>query len=891
MAPWQLGRWGAHKVADIARASMSQARGIGQVSRYVISKAHDPAKIANKMYNQAQVDLDTEILRKRNITLCTLASLQTALAKESATPLSPAPHSDTTDGTSAKKREADGLCKKLSVFTTFLLLRYAFESSKLEKDREMTNDSLFELTHTAMATGGSIWSLFTRKYKMGLIQTLKVGFLYWAVYKTSIIHNTIEAYVDAFLTDLQKQLSENQSKVFHNILENANQFLIEDLRATKAFADGKEAGDLTQYRRKAIEALYHGVLTTVFAQASQTQIKRLAPEIKILSRFHDLPIIGYVSHAFQRCINHFIIRKIMTTQILPLVFSCTVQSSFEATQPRSLPFRTGLTKYFSSQLALYNIQLEKNPQNGHNTATPVLRGTELLPTVVKNLRALLPLEPCHTASEIKEKMRELANPSWLPLEQTIETTLDKALIEGGHLFFHYLKETMASDELFARVLKDTSSIFDKPTSSASAQTDEYNTACDQFWRTSNMTAELLAESGVKEAISEYEASLFPKPDNLKTEQAFSKWKKSARLISEHLVNQTRGFSESWDPLHANAEQEIGSLLKVMETWASMDLKSIELLTPFEKDLLWRSIHPLYSQAEALEKTLSKAQEQLYQFIDDRRSQEITIEKIRAEIRENTHDSETNTKIIETIASFEAGRLSEKQCKATLRAYIEQFHVGSSEKIRLKGLELQNGDLKNFCEDRRAAIAAKLPELQGQLQLAEAHFAAFHAPHHPQRLTLMDTLKEVSQESEQLKNSVDQTTIAIGSFVEPKTIRAIAMGTAIAAPFGLAPALAGAASAMTLESLLPKSMKEKLYHPMAWAVASSALIWQGSMDLASGLAIGAVQAIPLLKKGVTHHFKTRVHKKVQALLEQGHALALSPRLYEALGTRTFVALGK
>lgn len=354
-----------------------------------------------------------------------------------------------------KEKMQNKLKDKLSVFTALVQMR---NRAGIKDENNLKIMSLVNRA-TEGTNPVSVWNLFSTHYdkQLGFFGKLFAAWFYWGFYQTSLITNTIRAYlggfIDSLTEDLTKESSGTRTKVFRALIENTNSFLLEDLKATKAYAKEQESGLLKDIRNRSIERQYGFSLRTLCETFSAYRVEKDSPRVKFFEEFQKnlpkgLTILKYVFQFFEYLVNRLIIQRTMINSILPEVLESAVNNGLAATQPDNLPFAITMTQFFTSQLDKLRTILESKeaPTNLRSLA-----GTEMLPSTIELLIEVLSLEGEQTPTVLRKKIAKLDKGD--RIEERVVNEIAKALANAGKALFLNLDETARSNELFARFLE------------------------------------------------------------------------------------------------------------------------------------------------------------------------------------------------------------------------------------------------------------------------------------------------------------------------------------------------------------------------------------------------------------------------------------------------------
>lgn len=518
---------------------------------------------------------------------------------------------DRVDATNWKNEIKDNLgnlTRKLSAFTALMQMR--------DRCGKVEDNNLALMNLVKRATDGvnspTVWQLFTEHYDLTFFELIQAAWFYWVYYQTSLITNTVNAYLGTFIEDLTDDLtkpnSEIRTLVFRGLLKNANQFLIEDIQAARDFSQGKDHGDLDDYQNRAIERQYGFSLNELCRRFSEKRVDE-DYQVKFFQDLQGIPVIGWAFKAFQWLVNRFIIQSIMKS-ILPGVLESGVNKGLEATKPHNIPFALGLTRFFNQRLEQLQIKL-KNGIDTTSSPTGKFPGTELLSPTIKNLIQALALEGINTPLELRKKFAEIERGKNL-VDSNIELGIEEGIVESGDLLFRYLNETAESGELFAKLLELSVEPFSGRATQQAVLEAEYKAETAKLTR----TAEAVFKTIVQQAVAKKFNGVKPKDSQKAAHSAFEDQRIIATKCAEELntictrmalkVAQSR---EAPTPAN-NIQTDIASLLQIMQVLADRkelqeQLKNIKAV---DRDAIWSIITPLIERAEKIQERALNLQE-------------------------------------------------------------------------------------------------------------------------------------------------------------------------------------------------------------------------------------------------------------------------------------------
>ncbi len=592
---------------------------------------------------------------------------------------------DATDWKEEIKVQRDTLSSKLSAFTALLQMRDS--CGKVDDN----NLALMDLVKRATegANPPTIWELFTQHYDLSFFEFIQAAWTYWFYYKTSLITNTVNAYLGSFIDNLTKDLttenSETRTKLFRGLLQNTNQFLIADIQATKDFAFEKDHGDLEDYRNRAIERHYGFSLSELCRSFSERRVEESSPQVVFFKDFQEIPIIKWAFKAFQWFVNRVIIQRSMKSWILPKALESAVNKGLEATQPHNLPFSLSLTRFFTQRLEQLRIKLDTP---GSKVAKPdgKFPGTEALPETIKYLKLALALEDAKTPLELRRKFQEIEKDKGWGLKPTIAQALEKSIVESSDLLFRYLDETAQSGELFARLLELSIAPFSGVAKDQAILQAEYKEEKSKLERTAQDVFKRLVSQGVSEVFNGGNTQ----DSNNAANESFDDQRviatKSTEELSEICTRMALKIEQSREAPtpENNVQSDIASFLQIMQVLASRkelqeELKSVKGV---DQNAIWRVLTPLFERAERIQERVLNLQE-LQDHYPSHAAVVLHLNEMRdlmRSIREQFHAQPRHlqTPLIQSLGKTADDITKCLGAKAPLRIRLQQFIVEISQ---------------------------------------------------------------------------------------------------------------------------------------------------------------------------------------------------------------------
>jgi hypothetical protein len=499
--------------------------------------------------------------------------------------------------------------------------------------QDLDNLKLLKITGLATREGEtrSLWSFFREQYSdLSLWQTIKAGLVYWLLYQTSLISNTVQAYLNKFLENVtaSKDNSQARLKVIRTLIANANAFCVEDIRATKAFAYASEAGggDLEAYRDRAIKQHYGNSLEALCRAFSEKRVETDSPTVPFFPHSQKIPLLGVFFKGLEWALNRLVIKKLMKSTILPAALQSTVENGLEATQPHNIVFSLHLTRFITMQLEKLRMTLSDATPSPEPTEMP---GTELLSPLIKNLSIALELEAHKTPLDLQAKFLEIEQGKWF-LDKKIEQGIQEGVKLGLHHLFAYLDEAVQSGEIMATMLQLSSAPFEP-----SAEKDqatlmaEYKEEQVKLKRAAGETFRKIIQVAVDKQLSGNK----PEEATRKATVAFGDGQTVAKrtldklkLLCEQMTQKiersgpTTPLAHPQQELSADAEQariaannvqdEVAAFLQTMQVLSTRKetQERIDALPLQDRDTIWSLMEPVFKQGAAIQEKVLRLQE-------------------------------------------------------------------------------------------------------------------------------------------------------------------------------------------------------------------------------------------------------------------------------------------
>lgn len=500
------------------------------------------------------------------------------------------------------------LIDKLGVFAILIQMR--------NRTGIVEQDNLQILSLVKQATEGpspaSVWKLFTSQYELSFFQKIVAAFYYLFCFKTGLVQNTIDAYLGAFITQMTTSLTtecgETRTRVFRSLIENVHSFLVEDLRATEAYANGTEAGLLENVRDRAIERHYDSSLKTLCENFSSRTVLG-DPRVRFFKDLQDIPFVGLVFFAFEWMVNKLIIQRLMMNSILPQVLESAVKEGIKATQPDKLPFAISLTQFFTSQLEKLRtlIENDKAPTSPAGTVA----GTEELPPTIKLLIQCLELEGKYTPFELQTKIAAIKRGGAGFVDGYISKEIEKAIVKAGNTLFSYLNQSVQSGELFAKLLELSLAPF-----SGEAKTEEMLRAefDEEFCKFERISASVF-QNLIKKAISGGVSATKAEHQSTTAQNSLT----SQKIIAQNLFTKIEeicgqieikvGLLDNDVSQSIGIQQDIVQILQILQVLDSRKefQERFDEMDKINKNEIWNRFVPLFKKMEEIQSKVLQLQ--------------------------------------------------------------------------------------------------------------------------------------------------------------------------------------------------------------------------------------------------------------------------------------------
>lgn len=506
------------------------------------------------------------------------------------------------------------LARKVSAFTAAMLMRDRCGI------RDTDNVRLLRIAARAAKEGAkeTLWDLFASEYNLTLAQRFKAGWHYWAAYQTSLISNTVGAYLDSFAAELAQGLTSEATltQIIRHFIANTNDFFIQDMGATRAFAMALEPdGDVEKYRRRKIEAHY-GSLEDLCREFSRKMVND-DYTVPIGQRYQDYWIIGAIFRAIEWFVNRFIIRRLMKSTILPTVLKAAVDNGIEATAPHNLPFSLALTRFLNRQMESLGESLEGGPSSDEPSLK--LPGTDDLRETIKHLKMVLDLEQLRTQPELKRRFLEIDNGTGMVDEQ-VHLAIQEAIVQACHKLLDHLSRMARSHELSSTLFQLSCAPFSEQERDPEAVRAEFNEEQLKLERGAERLFRKFIERAVATTIKGPQADDAKKAAKA-AEDAFREGKQVADTTFDELqrlcAQMTQKIDRSAQDISPNnsVQTDIALFLQHLQVMANRKelQERIERLSPADRDAVYRKVTPFYERVAGLGEEVLRLLELQYEY--------------------------------------------------------------------------------------------------------------------------------------------------------------------------------------------------------------------------------------------------------------------------------------
>ncbi len=550
------------------------------------------------------------------------------LDRDSKITLAPLPQAliDATDWDKENRIQRENLSKKISIFSTLLKMR------DICGIKEENNLTLMPLVKKATEENTSLWQLFTKHYNLSFIQKFKAALFYFFYFQSSFISNVVDAYLGSVIENVTNNLTKEDNKtriaIFKTIIDNANGFLIADIKATQDFANQTESGTLEDYRNRAIERYYDpspsdSSIANLCDSFSKYVINKYSKPIPFFKDSQKIPIFGSVFKLFEWIVNRFVIQRAMKNTIVPAALETAVKKGLEATRPENLPFSLSLVRFLNQRLEKLRTKI-KEEGNTAPKARDKLRWTEMLPDTVKNLKRALNLEiGGTTSSELIKKFKELdqdkhrLNPLNfydIYVTKEIDAAIEEGITEAGNLLFRALNEIAQSGELSAKLLEVAAEPFNTKIKDQALMEAEYKDEQSKLERTGKDVFEII----IQQAIAKKLNGVDPSRSQEIAKDSFDDQKMIASTSIDEFktlcarVNQKIEQSKDGPTQENSAQVEIASMFQIMKVLSSRKelQEKPQNIKDVDQNIIWRALTPLFERIEEIQiQTLELQQRQ------------------------------------------------------------------------------------------------------------------------------------------------------------------------------------------------------------------------------------------------------------------------------------------
>jgi len=500
-----------------------------------------------------------------------------------------------TDWVAETNKNRDNLALKSSNYITLLLM------SSWAGIVESDGFALFKLSgiSTKPEETRSLWQIFINKYGNDLswFKKFKAGLIYWTVYKFPLIPNIINTYLKSFIDYSTHKLTNSTDAILKVILDNVNDFLLEDLRATKEFAASSETGSggLEELRQKAIDSKFRFDLPNLCKKVSAKFIDKSAPHVTYFKTLGSIPIVGRFFKFSEWVVNRFILSKIIK-YYAPQWINSLVSNGLQTTENQ--PFKLALTDAFLKQIENYKGQLSK--QNTSESTTSLTKAEkEIFSTITIRLKKVLALEGIELEDKLLEKLQKNKKGYF---DEKMDDTITESIVTGCKTLTDYLSASARSSEFTARILELACSPFSDQSSSREDLDQKLDNRKKDLQKNSQDLFDQLITININKAFS-----------NKKPEAAKEKAKiafKNSQVITQTTLTElsslcndiTRKIDQSLSMpqrQETNIHKDLISMLEVIKVFVDRkEFKNkINALDTLDKHAIWRELTPILRRAE------------------------------------------------------------------------------------------------------------------------------------------------------------------------------------------------------------------------------------------------------------------------------------------------------
>lgn len=597
----------------------------------------------------------------------------------------------------------DQLCKHLTHFAAVYLMR------EWAGIKEGSAANLLQLAHEASITKDeTVWQLFNKKYPLTTWQQFKAGLMYILFFKTSLLSNSIQAYVKTIVNDIRSELTSPKAEKRGNFIKKslfqARDFLESYNSTTRQYANATVhvKGGLDGYRKRANQEFYNNNMVNLCDDFSKVLIDKHKPKIQILPKIPKFFKVEYIANR--------VIRYLVKSFILPSVLKTGIEETEEKTSHEYVPFKLAMTEFFRAQFIKLGTM---PPSSGPKTTsqTPIaIPGAENLPAVVKQLLTALHLEPFENDNlQLKKKCEEIGvSPNFV--DKRVQDGIQAGIELGFNQLFAHLNNPETAEQLLSSLVEAAS----KPFSGEQPKEDQ---DLNDDYKTKYALMESTAKRELKQLVRPVLTKFLhgPRPDitaknemstftNLKKEVDVALYQLSD-LCSRMEAKLSAGLTDSMQP-------EITAFAKIMKEFSDKELDLLlkgNLDTP-GKNALQRTLNPIYSQAKTLMTQILTLQQDEKKAVIARKTVQF-LNDFHAKIRESLQPKNLENDVF--LRSFHP----------QLSQIVEELKPLDNEKLVIPDLENYIANITPLVVD----IGTEMQRLEAIKQLATegAKLAAYH----------------------------------------------------------------------------------------------------------------------------------------------------------------------
>lgn len=448
------------------------------------------------------------------------------------------------------------------------------------------------------------------KVSTSFFKWLRAGFQYLFMHKLGIIQKTTKTYIKSFIAKIEKELTEEngaaKTDVISKFLSSTSEFLENDRKAHKIFANQGGTGNLLKDQNGIIEKSLTKPFDKLVSDFADYVVKN-SIDVRFFKKLQAIRGIGWFFDFLNFLVNKIIIQGNVKKTIPPQLHAFRA-NVIEGNQHNNLPIQLNALKFLREQLETLAARL--NEENSTETETEILPGSDRLKNVVQNLLKNILLDSTLPSEELKKKIEELENPGVFQriFANVISGTLEEAAIEGGHLLLNFLNETLSTGELSVRALELTLAPFDYEEKTSAEIKKEHDQELEQFLNYGGYITHLLIKKGVESTTKATSSENIKEIQEVKTKEF-----EARHTVSKKVANKIKTLSEKLKSKE-NIHEELASIFNyiVFLTQDSMIIppqyRNPNKIPTYEAVVYDKTARDLNIEYEALHPLLKKAKE-------------------------------------------------------------------------------------------------------------------------------------------------------------------------------------------------------------------------------------------------------------------------------------------